>query len=75
MNRAGKAVRVAQGKLIVRAPEANHVDIGAELVDEELVTVGRVVDVFGPSDRPYLAVMPSEGVTPAAVLGTDLYAR
>lgn len=75
MNRAGEVVRVAQGKLVVRAPGAEHVAIGAELVDEDLDPVGRVVDVFGPVERPYLAVVPEDDVAPAALLGAALYAR
>lgn len=75
MNRAGEAVRIAQGKLIVRCPGPEHVDIGVELVDEDLESVGRVVDVFGPAERPYLAVLPDDGVEPAALLGAKLYAR
>lgn len=75
MNRAGEAVRVAQGKLVCRAPNADHVDIGVTLVDEHLDEVGRVVDIFGPADRPYLAVIPADGVAPTALLGATLYVR
>jgi len=92
MRRAGEVVRVAQGKLVVRAPgeaadeadtadevpgeaDHGHVDVGTELVDEELSEVGRVVDVFGPVARPYLAVVPADGVQPAELLGARLYAR
>ncbi|MFC6726863.1 H/ACA ribonucleoprotein complex subunit GAR1, partial [Halobium palmae] len=44
-------------------------------VDESLTTVGRVVDVFGPVDRPYLAVSPADGVHLPDLLGAKLYAR
>jgi RNA-binding protein len=33
------------------------------------------VDVFGPVERPYLAVSPAEGVRLAPLVGTALYAR
>jgi RNA-binding protein len=77
MRRAGEVVRVAQGKLVARVPAtgADHVAVGTALVDEELDAAGRVVDVFGPVARPYLAVVPAEGVRPADLLGARLYAR
>ena len=75
MRRAGEVVRTAQGLAVVRSPGADHVDIGAELVDESLDEVGRVVDVFGPVARPYLAVTPDEGRRLAALVGESLYAR
>jgi RNA-binding protein len=66
---------MAQNLLIVRCDDADHPDIGAEAVDESLSTVGRVVDVFGPVARPYVAVTPAGDVSPASVVGTRLYAR
>ncbi|GGL21260.1 H/ACA RNA-protein complex protein Gar1 [Halarchaeum sp. CBA1220] len=74
MKRAGDVVRSAQGLAIVRCPDEEHPDIGAEVVDERLSDVGRVVDVFGPVERPYLAVTPDSG-TPADLLGAKLYTR
>jgi len=75
MRRAGEVVGTAQGLLVARSPDESYPDVGTELVDEELTTVGRVVDAFGPAARPYLAVKPAEGVSPAALLGARLYAR
>jgi RNA-binding protein len=45
------------------------------VVDEDLEEVGRVVDVFGPVERPFLAVSPDDGVSPALLLDRPLYAR
>jgi RNA-binding protein len=73
MKRAGEVVRVAQGLAIVRCPDEAHPDIGTELTDQELSTVGRVVDVFGPVERPYLAVDPRS--EPTLLLGSRLYAE
>jgi RNA-binding protein len=73
MKRAGEVVRVAQGLAIVRCPDEAHPDIGTELSDQELTTAGRVVDVFGPVERPYLAVDPRS--EPAMLLGSKLYAE
>lgn len=75
MKRVGTVVRVAQGLAIARVPDESYPDIGAAVVDESLSTVGRVVDVFGPVRRPYVAVSPTDGVAPADLLGSKLYTR
>jgi RNA-binding protein len=75
MRRVGEVVRVAQSVAVVRAPDEDYVDIGTEVVDENLDDLGRVVDVFGPVERPYLAVSPGEGVHLPALVGQKLYAR
>ncbi|MFB6218953.1 MAG: H/ACA ribonucleoprotein complex subunit GAR1 [Halobacteriaceae archaeon] len=75
MRRAGSVVRIAQGLAVVRCPGEEHPDIGAEAVDERLDAAGRVVDVFGPVERPYLAVTPAEGRRLADLLGETLYVR
>jgi RNA-binding protein len=75
MRRAGDVVRTAQGVAVVRCPDGEYPDPGTTLVDEHLADVGRVVDVFGPVERPYLAVSPAEGVTLAPLVGHPVYAR
>jgi RNA-binding protein len=75
MQRAGEVVGTAQGLAIVRCHGEDRVDIGAGLIDESLSQVGRVVDVFGPVSRPYLAVTPAPVVSLPGLLGTKLYAR
>jgi RNA-binding protein len=75
MKRLGEAVRTAQGVLVVRSPDDGTPDIGTEVIDESLDTVGRVVDVFGPVDRPYFAVSPDEGVRIAMLVGSPVYTR
>ncbi|MFB6080967.1 MAG: H/ACA ribonucleoprotein complex subunit GAR1 [Haloferacaceae archaeon] len=81
MRRLGTVDRIAQGLAIVRAdPDGGTTDddppeIGTTAVDESLATVGRVVDVFGPVGRHYLALDPADGVDPAGLLGSPLYAR
>jgi len=75
MNRVGEVVRIAQGLLVVRAPDESVPGIGASVVDESLADVGRVVDVFGPVERPYVAVSPADDVQPPALLGEKLYAE
>lgn len=75
MKRVGSVVRTAQGLAIVRSPDDSHATLGTTLVDEQLQTVGDVVDVFGPVGRPYMAVSPTEGVRLPTLVGAALYAR
>ncbi len=75
MKRAGEVVRVAQGLAVLRSGGKEYASIGTSLVDENLEAVGRVVDVFGPVDGPYLAVSPADGVRPATLVGSVLYDR
>ncbi|WP_049911049.1 MULTISPECIES: H/ACA ribonucleoprotein complex subunit GAR1 [Halorubrum] len=75
MRRVGTVVRTAGGLAIARAEAgAEPPRIGSSVVDESLATVGRVVDVFGPVDRPYVAVTPNDDDL-AALVGGKLYAR
>jgi len=76
MRRVGTAVRTAGGLAIARGDDGETPpEIGAAVVDESLATVGRVVDVFGPVERPYVAVSPGDGVGLAGLVGEKLYAR
>ncbi|MFH5798315.1 H/ACA ribonucleoprotein complex subunit GAR1 [Haladaptatus sp. DYF46] len=75
MQRLGQVVRTAQGLAIVRSPSEEYPNIGTNVVDEGLSTVGRVVDVFGPVSRPYVAVSPDEETQLATLVGSKLYAR
>ena len=75
MRRVGEVVRTAQGLAVARCPDGDHPDLGTEVVTQDLATVGRVVDVFGPVDRPYVAVSPAERTVLPDLLGEKLYAR
>ncbi|MCU4740476.1 Gar1/Naf1 family protein [Halobacteria archaeon AArc-m2/3/4] len=74
MYRVGSVVRTAQGLLILRS-EDDNAEIGTMVLNDSLETVGRVVDVFGPVDRPYVAVTPENSVHAPALVGSALYAR
>lgn len=74
MHRIGSVVRTAQGLAIVRSPGEDHPDVGTDVVNESLDSIGRVVDVFGPVDQPYVAVSPHRD-RPATLLREKLYAR
>jgi len=75
MKRVGEVVRTAQGLAVVRSSDDGYPDLGTEAVDQNLDVVGRVVDVFGPVDRPYVAVSPVDRVVLAGLLGEKLYTR
>ncbi|MDG5778285.1 Gar1/Naf1 family protein [Haloarculaceae archaeon H-GB2-1] len=75
MKRVGDVRRVAQGLAIARCPDTDHPDIGTSVLDENLDDRGRVVDVFGPVGRPYVAISPANDVHLASLVGTTLYAR
>jgi RNA-binding protein len=75
MQRAGEVVGVAQGVAVVRCPDDEYPNVGTTVVSDALEDVGRVVDVFGPVDRPYLAVSPADGVHLPGLLGSPLYSR
>jgi RNA-binding protein len=79
VRRLGTVTRTAQGLAIVRPDDGDDgddaPDIGTMAVDESLSGVGRVVDVFGPVDRPYLAVSPDDRIRLPDLLGEKLYTR
>ena len=85
MRRVGSVVRTAQGLAVVRtddtegdasdSSDAIRNEIGTMVLNDSLETVGRVVDVFGPVDRPYIAVTPDSGVHLPSLVGSTLYAR
>ncbi|WP_396613060.1 H/ACA ribonucleoprotein complex subunit GAR1 [Haloferax sp. S1W] len=74
MRRIGTVSRTAQGLAIVRLDDDDHPDIGTMVVDDSLSTVGRIVDVFGPVERPYVAITADDD-NPARLVGNKLYAR
>lgn len=77
VRRVGTVSDIAQGLLVLRAEERSDHDeeIGTMVLSDSLETVGRVVDVFGPVDRPYVAVTPESGVHAPSLVGATLYAR
>lgn len=75
MQRVGTVSRIAQGLAIVRCEGEEYPDIGTMVLNEDLKTVGRVVDVFGPVEQPYVAITPKDGRRLASLVGTKLYAR
>ncbi|CAJ51632.1 H/ACA ribonucleoprotein complex subunit GAR1 [Haloquadratum walsbyi] len=77
MQRLGIVTQHVQHLLIARCDSnmKSPPSIGAHAIDESLSTVGRVVDVFGPTSQPYIAITPVETCSPAAILGEKIYAK
>ncbi|HMB51285.1 H/ACA ribonucleoprotein complex subunit GAR1 [Natronoarchaeum rubrum] len=76
MQRLGKVDRTAQGLAIVRLDDADDPPpIGREVVDESLSTAGRIVDVFGPVEGPYVAITPANDRRIATLLDEKLYVQ
>ncbi|MXV64386.1 H/ACA RNA-protein complex component Gar1 [Natronorubrum sp. JWXQ-INN-674] len=82
MRRVGSVVRTAQGLAVLRTDDTDEDDgetyrneIGTMVLDDSLEEVGRVVDVFGPVDRPYVTVTPDDGVHLPSLVGSTLYTR
>ncbi|MFB6296641.1 MAG: H/ACA ribonucleoprotein complex subunit GAR1 [Halobacteriales archaeon] len=75
MRRLGEVTRVREETVLARSPDDGHPEIGTEAVDETLDTVGRVVDVFGPVERPYLVITLEGERSPASLLNEPVYGR
>lgn len=75
MKRIGEVVRVAQGRAVMRCPDEDYPDVGTSAVTEDLAGAGEIVEVFGPVERPYCAVVPADDVRLATLVGSVLYAR
>ena len=74
MRRIGEVARIAAGTLVARSPDGTYPEIGTDVVDERLDPIGRVVDVMGPVERPYVVITP-EGEPPVTLLNEPVYAR
>ncbi|HNX09539.1 MAG TPA: Gar1/Naf1 family protein [Methanothrix sp.] len=78
MKRLGTALHAVQNKLIVRIEEVveSETDVprtNSWVVDQKRTRVGRVFDIFGPINHPYVVVRPNRGVDAAAHVGKKLY--
>ena len=78
MKRLGTALHVVQNKLIVQSEqivgsENNIPRTNSWVVDQKRTRVGKVFDIFGPINHPYIIVRPNRGVDAAAHVGKKLY--
>jgi len=79
LKRLGTTLHSVQKKLIVRGEpisggnKAELPRINSVVVDHKKVRIGRVFDIFGPTDHPYIVVKPYRNVDAAVHLGKKLY--
>ena len=78
MKRLGTALHVVQNKLILQSEqivgsETNIPRTNSWVVDQKRTRVGKVLDIFGPINRPYIIVRPNRDVDAAAHVGKKLY--
>ena len=78
MKRLGTALHVVQNKLIIQSEqivgsETNIPRTNSWVVDQKRTKVGKVFDIFGPIDHPYIIVRPNRGIDAAAHVGKKLY--
>lgn len=79
MKRLGTTVHSVHKKLIVRTEpmigekKEELAKINSVVVDQKKARIGRVFDIFGPKDHPYIVVKPYRDVDMAVHLGKKLY--
>lgn len=72
MKRLGSVLhKSSQGKLIVRVDFAPT--LSSVVVSSNLDRVGKVFDVFGPIDKPYVSVKLFKGIKSEQLVGKNLY--
>jgi len=80
LKRLGIALHTVQNKIIVQSEQAVGSEseetiprAGSWVVDQKRTRVGRILDIFGPTNHPYMIVRPNRGVDAAAHVGKKLY--
>jgi RNA-binding protein len=78
LKRLGTALHAVQNKLIVQSEQIDGSEINIPrtnswVVDQKRIRVGKVFDIFGPINHPYIIVRPNRGVDAAAHVGKKLY--
>ena len=53
----------------------NKVSKNTKVYDSENNLVGRVVDIFGPVNEPYLAISAKKGMRITRIIGREIYKR
>ena len=80
MRRLGVALHVVQNKLIVQNEQAvasegkdNALRPNSWVVDQRRSRIGKVLDIFGPINHPYVIVRPNKDADASAHIGKKLY--
>jgi RNA-binding protein len=71
LQRLGRVLHISPSGNIITKIE-NVPRIGEAVVDENLKTVGRVFDMFGPVNAPYVAIKPTV-LKPEELVNRTLY--
>jgi len=53
----------------------NKVSKNTKIYDAENNLIGRVVDIFGPVNEPYLAISAKKGMRITRIIGREVYKR
>jgi len=74
MRRLGRILHANKGNLIARA---EHVPkLGIKVHDQRKKSIGRVSDIFGPTDAPYIAIKPVSNLNPrdlSSLINKEVY--
>lgn len=74
MKRLGKVLHVSKrGSVIVRSNQTPPIGKHSVVLDKKANRVGSVIDVFGPTSNPYVAVRPAKGFDTASLVGQIVY--
>lgn len=72
MRRLGKVLHVSSSRSLILKTKDGEVIVGSKVLDAKLREVGRVYDMFGPVDSPYVSVKPTVS-DPSSLVGKVLY--
>ena len=77
MRRLNKVLHISNQKHLILRVASNQVKslkIGQTVVTKDLNKIGRIFDIFGPVDHPYLSIQPSSKIENlTSLVGEMLY--
>jgi RNA-binding protein len=77
MRRINTVLQISnQGHLLLRVLQSQIKDlkIGQTVVTKDLTQIGRIFDIFGPVNHPYISIKPNPGIIePKNLIGDILY--
>ena len=77
MRRLNKVLHISnQNHLLLRVSSnlVNTLNIGDPVVTQDLTKIGRIFDIFGPVNHPYISIQPNTGILERQnVIGEVLY--
>ncbi len=77
MRRLSKVTYISNQSHLILQTNSNlikNLKIGEKIVTQDLKAVGRIFDIFGPVDMPYVSIKPNKELTePEKLVGEVLY--